>query len=154
MSRVRWVTDRRFPVDVEMKRNKRIWAKRRGGGYTLATSIYHADVMIASSNWPVSKALKLHVYGVAKERAEIAASVLRRNRDTGNSSIDVKRGSVDTSVFLRDPVNYDERGRQIGGAAFAVEGQTQALGTAFGTQFVRRLGGWKEMFGDNAPSGR
>ena len=60
----------------------------------------------------------------------------------------MKRGSVDTSVFLRDPVNYDERGRQIGGAAYAVEGQTQALGTAFGTQFVRRLGGWKEMFGE------
>lgn len=151
MSRVRWVTDKRFPVDVEMKRNKRIWAKRRGGGYTLATSIYHADVMIASSKWPVSKALKVHVYGVAKERAEIAAGVLRKNRDTGNSRIEVKRGAVDTSVFLRDPVNYDANGRQIGGAAFAVEGQTQALGTAFGTQFVRRLGGWKEMFGDNAP---
>lgn len=149
--RVKWVTDKMVPVDVEMKRNRRIWAKRRGGGYTLATSIYHADVMIASSKWPVSKALKVHVYGVAKERAEIAASILRRNRDTGNSSIDVRRGSVDTSVFLRDPVNYDERGRQIGGAAFAVEGQTQALGTAFGTQFVRRLGGWKEMFGDITP---
>ena len=151
MIRSRWVTDRRFPVDVEMKRNRRIWAKRRGGGFTLATSIYHADVMIASSKWPVSKALKLHVYGVAKARAEIAASMLRRNRDTGNSYIDVRQGSVDTSVFLRDPVNFDERGRQIGGAAHAVEGQTQALGTAFGTQFVRRLNGWKEMFGDQAP---
>ena len=148
MIRTRWVTDRRFPVDVEMKRNKRIWAKRRGGGYTLATSIYHADVMIASSSWPVSKAIKRHVYGEAKRRAEDAKRILRRNRDTGNSRIDVKRGSVDTSVFLRDPVNYDERGRQIGGAAYAVEGQTQALGTAFGTQFVRRLGGWKEMFGE------
>lgn len=151
MTRTRWITDRRFPVDVEMKRNRRLWARRRGGGHTLVTSIYHADVMVASSKWPVSKALKLHVHGVAKERAEIAATVLRKNRDTGNSRIDVKQGAVDSSVFLRDPVNYDERGRQIGGAAHAVEGQTQALGTAFGTQFVRRLGGWKEMFGDQAP---
>lgn len=147
MSRVRWVTDKRFPVDVEMKRNRRLWAKRRGGGYTLATSIYHADVMIASSKWPVSKALKLHVYGVAKERAEIAASILRRHRDTGNSKIEVKRGAVDTSVFLRDPVVADGEELIDGGAAYAVEGQTQALGTAFGTQFVRRLGGWKEMYG-------
>lgn len=148
MIRTRWVTDRRFPVDVEMKRNRRVWAKRREGGYTLATSIYHADVMIASSRWPVSKGLKAHVYGVAKSRAEIAARILRKSRDTGNSSIDVKQGAVDTSVFLRDPVNYDARGRQIGGAAWAVEGQTQALGQAFGVQFVRRLSGWKEMFGD------
>lgn len=147
MIRTRWVTDKRFPVDVEMKRNRRMWAKRRGGGYTLATSIYHADVMIASSRWPVSKSLKLHVYKVAKERGVIAARILRKSRDTGNSSIDVKRGAVDTSVFLRDPVNYDTNGRQIGGAAWAVEGQTQALGQAFGVQFVRRLSGWKEMFG-------
>lgn len=146
--RLHWETDRRFPVDVKLKRNKRVWAKRREGGYTLATSIYHGDVMIASSNWKVAKGLKRHVYKTAKARAMIAARVLRKSRDTGNSSIDVKRGSVDTSVFLRDPVNFDEHGRQIGGAAWAVEGQTQALGTAFGVQFVRRLGGWKEMFGE------
>ena len=146
MMRAKWVTKRQYPVDVDMKKNRRVWARRRGGGMTLATSIYHADVMIASSNWAVSKALKAHIYAEAKGRAEIAAAILRKNRDTGNSRIEVRQGSSDTSVFLRDPINYDARGRQIGGAAFAVEGQTQALGTAFDTQFVRKLNGWREMF--------
>lgn len=148
MIRTRWVTDKRFPADVEMRRNRRMWARRRGGGYTLATSIYLADVMVVSSRWPVAKAIQLHVYGQAKARAEVAARILRGHRETGNSSIDVKRGAVDTSVFLRDPLRHDEKGRQIGGAAFAVEGQTQALGTAFDTVFVRKLHGWKEMFGE------
>lgn len=152
MSRgVRWVTDPRFPVNVKMKRTTRIFARRREGGFTLVKSIYHADVMIASSNWKVSKALKQRVYMEARARAEIAAGVLRKHKDTGNSRITVKRGVSDTIVRLEDPLKRDEEGRQIGGAAFAVEGQTQALGTAFDTEFVRKLGGWKEMFG-NEPS--
>lgn len=149
-TRLTWVTDRMHPVDMELKRNKRVWAKRRGGGRVLATSIYHADVMVVSSSWPVAKAIKAHVHAEAKARAEIAAGVLRANRDTGNSKIEVRQGAVDTSVFLRDPLRTDERGRQIGGAAWAVEGQTQALGKAFDTQFVRKLDGWKEMFPDES----
>lgn len=94
-------------------------------------SEYLADPLVA-----MLPGVRGRVAQAAAEGAAIATSVLNghRTHGHGNSKIEIQfAGGPDILVTLVDPKGEADGG---GGHAMAIEGETQALATAFGTPTV------------------